>query len=322
MLRLWLACFILVSCIFFSYSKSNKPNLVMGTTISAFSPNSDQCHEFVLDVFVDVDKRISEWKSSSPISKLNEFGYLEFKTKNEFLKDSLKASFEIAEMTDGAFDPTWAALWGLWDFESEKIPSDESLQSALDLIDWKHVELNNNHCKFLKPGMKIGLGAIGKGIALDKCKEVLHSNNIENYIIVAGGQVLVSGLNNGKKWRVGIRKPDGLRNELAYVLDLTNTCISTSGDYEKYFEKDGIRYHHIINPKTGMPARGTKSVTVITPNATLADALSTAFFVMGPAESIKFANRFPNLDVIIIDNDLKHHLSNGVEKNIFLKLED
>ena len=225
-------------------------------------------------------------------------------------------------MTDGAFDPTWAALWGLWDFESEKIPSDESLQSALDLIDWKHVELNDNHCKLLKPGMKIGLGAIGKGIALDKCKDVLHSNKIDNYIIVAGGQVLVSGLNNGKKWRVGIRKPDGLRNELAYVLDLTNTCISTSGDYEKYFEKDGIRYHHIINPKTGMPARGTKSVTVITPNATLADALSTAFFVMGPAESIKFANRFPNLDVIIIDSYLKHHLSNGVEKNIFLKLED
>ena len=322
MLRLGLTCFILISGIFFSYSKSNKPNLVMGTTISAFSPNSDECYEYVLDIFVDVDEKISEWKSSSPISKLNESGFLNFKKEHEFLKDSLKASFEIAEMTDGAFDPTWAALWGLWDFDTEKMPSNESIQSALNLIDWRHVELNDNHCKFLKPGMKIGLGAIGKGIALDKCKEVLHSNNIDNYIIVAGGQVLVSGLNFGKKWRVGIRKPDGLKNELAYVLDVTNTCISTSGDYEKYFEKDGIRYHHIINPKTGMPARGTKSVTVITPNATLADALSTAFFVMGPEGSIEFANRFPNLDAIIIDNDLKHYLSNGAEKYIFLKLED
>ena len=322
MLRLWLTCFVLVSCIFFSYSKSNKPKIVMGTTISAFSPNSYECYEYVFDVFVDVVRRISEWKSFSPISKLNESGYINFKREHGFLKDSLKASFEIAEMTDGAFDPTWAALWGLWDFDSQIMPSNESIQSALNLIDWRSVELNENHCKFLKPGMKIGLGAIGKGIALDKCKDVLHSKKIDNYIIVAGGQVLVSGLNNGKKWRVGIRKPDGLINELAYVLDLTNTCISTSGDYEKYFEKDGIRYHHIINPKTGMPARGTKSVTVITPNATLADALSTAFFVMGPAESIDFANRFPNLDVIIIDSNLKHHLSNGVEKNIFLKLED
>ena len=135
--------------------------------------------------------------------------------------------------------------------------------------------------------MKIGLGAIGKGIALDKCKDVLHSKKIDNYIIVAGGQVLVSGLNNGKKWRVGIRKPDGLINELAYVLDLTNTCISTSGDYEKYFEKDGIRYHHIINPKTGMPARGTKSVTVITPNATLAD---TGAYILKVENSAKITD--------------------------------
>ena len=141
---------------------------------------------------------------------------------------------------------------------------------------------------------------IAKGVALDLAREALIAKGVNDFMIVAGGQVLVNGLNNGRPWRVGIRDPEKEQDEYFAVLEVTDTCVSTSGNYEKFFFKDGVRYHHIIDPRTGFPAKDTVSVTVISKDATLADALSTAMFVLGPVGAIELANKIEGVDALII----------------------
>ena len=285
---------------------------VMGTTIRMTRPNQcqlreehlryDKAEQEVLRLFHEVDQKLSEWKEGSPITKINAQAGIGAVELPEFVFKSVEQAIQVASMTGGAFDPTWASLWHLWDFNTQQLPSKEEVQSLLHLVNWNHVELNDESrtVRLKQPGMLIGLGGIGKGIALEESKKVLVDMKIDDYLIVAGGQVLARGLNLGKPWRVGIQKPDK-PFELVGVLNVTDTCVSTSGDYEKYFEKDGVRYHHIIDPRTGFPARGIRSVTVITPDATLADALSTALFVMGREKAMDFVNSIPEVEVVIVD---------------------
>jgi len=285
---------------------------VMGTKLRMTRPNQctsveenlrfDKAEQEVLRVFHEVDKQLSEWKEDSPIAKLNAQAGIGAVKLPEFVFKSVKQAIHMASLTGGAFDPTWASLWSLWDFDTHKLPSKEEVQSILHLVNWNHVELNSElrTVRLKQPGMLIGLGGIGKGIALEESRKILVDMKINDYLIVAGGQVLVKGLNLGKTWRVGIRKPD-TPFELLGVLNVTDTCISTSGDYEKYFEKDGVRYHHIIDPRTGFPAMGIRSVTVITPDAMLADALSTALFVMGREKAMELVNSMPEVEVVIVD---------------------
>ena len=185
-------------------------------------------------------------------------------------------------------------------------------------MNWEGVVLNEENHSIYIPGGKIGLGGIAKGVALDRARDVLIGEGATDFMIVAGGQVLVQGLNAGRLWQIGIRDPEKRQNEYMAVLKVANTCVSTSGDYEKYFEVDGMRYHHIIDPRTGFPASGTRSVTVITPDATLADALSTALFVMDPIQAIGLVNSLQNVEAVIIDEQLALHLSNNIADRLEL----
>ena len=288
----------------------------MGTTIRMTRPNQcrlreehlryDKAEQQVLRVFHEVDRKLSEWKEDSPISKVNAKAGVGAVELPKFVFKSVEQAIQVASMTDGAFDPTWASLWGLWDFNTQALPSKEKVQSLLHLVNWNDVELNteSSSVKLKQTGMLIGLGGIGKGIALEESKKAIRDMKIDDYLIVAGGQVLAKGLNLGKPWRVGVQRPDN-PFELVGVLQVTDTCVSTSGDYEKYFEKDGIRYHHIIDPRTGFPARGIRSVTVITPDAMFADSLSTALFVMGREKAMELVNSLPEVEVVIVDENGK-----------------
>jgi thiamine biosynthesis lipoprotein len=178
-------------------------------------------------------------------------------------------------------------------------------------VNWEHVILDQEKNSVYLPFGNIGLGGIAKGVALDKARKVLFQNGFEDFMIVAGGQVLVHGFNNGKPWRVGIRDPEKEQTDYFAVLELTDTCASTSGNYEKFFIKDDIRYHHIIDPKTGYPARGVQSVTVISQDATLADALSTALFVMGVEDGITLIESVSNAEALFIDENNVIHQSSG-----------
>ena len=300
---------LLVSCERSVPSPSSGTFESMGTTITVIPYAA---LPIVQDVFVLTESQMSEWKDDSPLSRINQHAGNKPVQVPQNLFHVIQRSLEIAEMTSGAFDPTWASLWKIWKFdENYAVPLQEQVDDLLPSVNWKNVLLNKNEQSVYLPLGNIGLGGIAKGVALDKARKVLLQQGFEDFMIVAGGQVLVHGSKNGQPWRVGIRDPEKEQTDYFAVLELTDTCVSTSGNYEKFFIKDDIRYHHIIDPKTGYPARGVQSVTVISQDATLADALSTALFVMGVEDGIRLIESVSNVEALFIDENNVIHQSSG-----------
>jgi len=292
----------------------------MGTTITVL-PYAAM--PFVKDIFLLTDRQMSEWKKDSPLALINQHAGNKPVQVPQDLFRVLQRSLEIAEMTSGAFDPTWASLWEHWKFDdTHAVPSQEQINVLLPSVNWENILLNKEEQSVYLPLGNIGLGGIAKGVALDKARKVLLQQGFEDFMIVAGGQVLVHGSKNGQPWRVGIRDPEKEQTDYFAVLELTDTCVSTSGNYEKFFIKDDIRYHHIIDPKTGYPARGVQSVTVISQDATLADALSTALFVMGVEDGITLIESVSNAEALFIDDNNVIHQSSGFTFSILFQMDE
>jgi thiamine biosynthesis lipoprotein len=267
----------------------------MGTIVTV-TPES--ILEPVQRTFNRIDAQMSEWKNDSPLAEVNRMaGVRPVQCPNEMCTHMLRV-IEYAQETDGAFDPTWACLWDIWDFKNPTLPDKELIASRLPLIDWTKINVTYNTIYLEEKGMAIGLGGVAKGVALDIADVILRNTGNTDYMIQIGGQILARGISR----TIGIRKPDGLPSEIIGSVKLTNQSISTSGDYENYFEVDGIRYHHIIHPKTGYPARGVRSVTVVANSASRADALSTAFFVLGVEDGLALAESMPSVEALFIDD--------------------
>jgi thiamine biosynthesis lipoprotein len=280
---------------------------VMSTTVRVTlprSPDAARHAEAVFEVFRRVDARMSEWKESSPLSAVNR----EAGRRPVPVPDDLRAvvgrGIEIGEMTGGAFDLTWAALWGLWDFRSPepRVPADEEIAGRTARVDFRRVAVDDEAGTVFLPeaGMRIGLGGIAKGHALDRAVEVLEARGVGSFMIEGGGQVVTRGAKGDRPWRIGIRDPRGARDDVFAVLDVADASVSSSGDYESFFIQDGVRYHHILDPRTGRPSRGVWGVTVMSRDATLADALSTAFMVREPAESLALAESLPGVEAVLV----------------------
>jgi len=289
---------------------------VMATTVRVTVPvgeggRGEERAEVVFEVFRAVDARMSEWKESSPLSAVNRNAGGEAVAVPADLRRVLHQAKEIAARTDGAFDPTWAALWGLWDFRSPAptVPDAAVIARRVALVDWRKLEIDDaaGTVRLAEPGMMLGLGGIAKGYALDRAAAALRRRGVESFLLVAGGQVYAGGTKQGESgerpWRVGIRDPRGAADDFFAWLDLTDASASTSGDYESYFEADGVRYHHILDPRTGRPARGLTGVTVVAADATLADALSTALMVLGPQRGLDLAESMDGVEAVLVDED-------------------
>ncbi|MGM0577979.1 MAG: FAD:protein FMN transferase [Myxococcota bacterium] len=296
----------------------------MATRIDVVVPDSEQGREavsVVREVFEDVDARMSEWKPTSPLSAVNDKageGPVEVPAD---LRAVIRRGIEIGRRTDGAFDITWAALWGLWDFKAAEpeVPPDEAIEERVDRVDFRKVEVDDEAgtVALAEAGMKVGLGGIAKGHALDVAAQRLRELGIRDFLISGGGQVYAAGRRGERPWRVGIRDPRGARDDFFALVEVSDTSLSTSGDYERYFVKDGVRYHHILDPRTGRPARGLRSVTVVTPDATLGDALSTALLVLGPDEAMEVVRRFrgdgADVEAVLVDRDGEVRTTPGME---------
>ncbi|MCO4770765.1 MAG: FAD:protein FMN transferase [Deltaproteobacteria bacterium] len=260
--------------------------------------------EAVLAIFRRVDALASEWKPGSPLALLNAQSGAAVSVPAE-LTELLARSLDLAQRTDGAFDPTWAALWGLWDFRAEApaVPAAEEIAARVGRIDWRALELDPDEAMAkLGPNQVAGLGGIAKGWALDSAAELLHERSVTDWVLTAGGQVLADGVNSdGTPWTVGIRDPRGESTDFFALVRASGLSVSTSGDYERFFEVDGVRYHHILDPRTGLPARGLRSVTVVSASATTADALSTALMVMGYAKGSALVGSMDGVDAVWVD---------------------
>ncbi|MCP4411875.1 MAG: FAD:protein FMN transferase [Gammaproteobacteria bacterium] len=219
------------------------------------------------------------------------------------LFELIERSIKISDMTKGAFDITFSSVGYLYDYRLKQKPSSLQLEKVLPLINYQSIILdkNNNSIFFSQSGVKIDLGGIAKGLAVDNCINILKDYGVKDASVTAGGDTFVLGDNNGKMWQIGIRHPRA-ESKLISILPLADTAVSTSGDYERFFIEDGKRYHHILNPKTGKSVSSVQSVTIIADNSTLADALSTSVFVLGVKQGLQLVESLNNVSAIIVDN--------------------
>ena len=273
--------------------------------------DSTEIYETTYNVFSNVDALMNEWREGSYLSKVNRMAGVQSVNCPNELCIQMERAIDISKQTQGAFDPSWAAVWELWDFSKSSVPNKDEVQKRLPLIDWSKIEVSGNTIYLQEKGMLVGLGGFAKGVALDLSDRQLQNEGFTDYMIQIGGQIFA----RGKPRNIGIRKPDGFPGEIIGTVKLINGSISTSGDYEKFFIHDGIRYHHIIDPSTGYPARGLRSVTVLSMNASEGDALSTALFVMGLDRGMSFIESKKDTEALFIDDKGEIFTSTGFNLN-------
>ena len=274
--------------------------LLMGTFWEVVSPDK-RASVIVFNEAGRIENLLSKYIPDSEISRLNRAGNLKVNPDTFYI---IKKSKELCQITGGAFDITVAPLVDLWGFTNQEhtVPGDDKIKSILRLVGCDKIILHekDNVVEFKLPGMKIDLGGIAKGFALDCCVKILKENNINSCLINAGGQVYALGEKSGSSWKIAIQNPR--KPEIAGVLELKDKSASTSGDYEQFFLKNGKRYSHILNPTTGYPAdSGIFSVTVIADSGLTADALSTAIFVSGKNKGEELAKKFSNIEFKIVE---------------------
>ena len=266
-----------------------------------------------------IEKLISSWAPNSQTSEINRNAGIQPVIVDDELFQLIKRSIKISKLTNGAFDISYASMDKVWFFDGSmtKMPSEELIKKSVEKVGYKNIILNEeNHSVLLKlEGMKIGFGAIGKGYAADKAKEILQKKGVVSGIINASGDLNTWGTQpNGKDWLVAIVNP--LNKEKVFSwMPVNNSAVVTSGNYEKYVKFNDVLYTHIIDPRTGYPATGILSATIFTKTAELADALATSIFVMGVETGLNFINQLNGVECVIIDQNNKIITSNNIKLN-------
>jgi thiamine biosynthesis lipoprotein len=268
-------------------------------------------------VFADmrrIDAAMSTYKADSEVSRVNaEAGRHPVEISDE-LFSLIETSQQYSRLSHGVFDITYASVGYLYDYRAHVHPDAAAIDKALPSIDYRQLRLDPaaHTIAFGKPGMRIDLGGIGKGHAVDRGIDILKARGITHALVNAGGDTRVIGDRMGKPWVIGIRHPDR-KDEVVLRIPLEDAAFSTSGDYERYFDEGGVRYDHIIDPKTGRSPTGVRSVTVIASTATRTDGLTKSVFIMGAKDGIAFIDGLEDADAIVIGADGKVSYSKGLQ---------
>jgi thiamine biosynthesis lipoprotein len=264
-----------------------------------------------------IEKLFTTFDESSQTNLINRnAGIAPVKVDRE-VYDLIERSKKISTLTQGAFDITYGSIdKRLWNFDKTmtSLPDAQTAKKLVRLINYRNVILDEKNCSvFLKEkGMRIGFGGIGKGYAAEKAKSLLQQKGVKSGIINAAGDLTAWGHQpNGKPWTIGIADPDTKRQAFSF-LEITNTSIATSGNYEKFVLIDGKKYSHTIDPKTGLPVRGIKSVTIICPNAEIADAMATPVMIMGIKTGLDMLNQIKGIAGIVIDDNDKIYTTKNI----------
>lgn len=266
-----------------------------------------------------IERLISSWVPASQTSEINRNAYIKPIMVDAELFDLIERSLQISKITQGAFDISYASLDKVWYFDGTmtKKPTEESIANSVSKVGYQKVVLNKkDRSVFLQQeGMKIGFGAIGKGYAADKVRNFLQSKGVTSGIINASGDLTTWGKQpDGTNWMVGITNPLN-QNKVFSWFPVVNAAVATSGNYEKFVEFDGVKYSHIIDPRTGYPATGLVSVTIFAQSAELCDALATSVFVSGVATGIDTINQINGVECVLVDDQNKIHTSKNIVLN-------
>jgi thiamine biosynthesis lipoprotein len=269
--------------------------------------------------FERIEALMTSWTDDSVVARVNAgAGSRKPVAVDDEIFTVLAQAEKISRMTGGAFDISVGAFFDLWKFGSNQtgeIPTADEIARAVALVDHKEIKLDAKRktVRLARRGMRIDLGGIAKGYAVDRVVALLHERDFVDFIIQLGGDLYVSGRKGPRPWVVGIRDPRGSRTTPFAITPIENRTFSTSGDYERSFLRDGTRYHHIIDPETGQPARRSRSVTVMAADAMTADVLSTALFVMGVERGMKLVEKLDGVEAVFVDADNRVHVSSGLE---------
>ena len=279
----------------------------MGTEVSVYFWHDDAARgsAIIEEVYAEVDRinaLMSTYVESSRISDVNRRAADEPVSAGEELFQLIRRSLDISVLTRGAFDITYDSVGQHYDFRERRRPDDATTEAERQHINFRFVKLDQGKgtVRFAQHGVRINLGGIAKGYVVERGIDILRQHGVEHGVVTAGGDSRLLGDRRGRPWMIGIRDPreDG---KVVLSVPLEDEAISTSGDYERFFDEDGIRYHHIIRPSSGRPVEGIHSTTVFGPDAVMTDALSTSVFVMGVDEGLKLIGCLPDYEAIVID---------------------
>lgn len=296
----------LSGCTAKSEYKNSAEFFAMDTIITAKinDKNAEALLKETEKIIADEEQILSKTIAKSDLSKLNSQRTLPLENLSKDSSKIINKALEISAETQGNFDVSLGVLSELWGFSNENPtrPSDSDILSTLKKTGYKNIEISDTAVT-LNNGIELDFGGIAKGYVTDLIVSYYKENGVTSAMLSLGGNVYVLGTNNEKNWRVGISDP-AAPNELCGVLSLQDKAVVTSGDYQRYFDQDSKRYHHILDPKTGFPAENDlASVTVVADNATLADGYSTAFFVMGYEKATKFIEQKSDIEAVFVKKD-------------------
>jgi thiamine biosynthesis lipoprotein len=292
---------------------------MMGTEVSVhfWHEDEEEATAIVEDTFAEVTRiegLMSTYIEGSEISEINAGAADAPVHAGDELIQLILRSLDISMLTRGAFDITYDSVGQYYDFRERQHPDAATIEEELKRIDFRLVEVDRleGTVRFLAPGVRINLGGIAKGYTVERAVSLLRSRGIRHGIVTAGGDSRLLGDRLGQPFMVGIRDPRQ-DEEIVLTIPLEDEAVSTSGDYERYFEEDGKRYHHIIEPTTGLPASGVRSATIVGPDAVLTDALSTSVFVLGVDQGLTLISTLPDYEGVVIDADGRLFYSDGLQ---------
>ena len=303
-----------------------RSGLAMGSslTLMAWTADEDPANRAFDSVFAEfnrLDQLMSVWKKDSDILRLNAAAGDHSVPVSKETIDALVTARQVSEWTEGKFDVTFGALSDIWKFDQDQddsIPSAAAIAARLPFIDYRKlvVDAAAGTAFLQRKGMRAHLGGIGKGFAVDRAVSLMKDAGLRDFSIQAGGDLYVAGHRGDRPWRLGIADPRAPDGAIFARVDLSDSTFSTSGDYERSFIKDGVRYHHILDPSTGQPSRLCRSVTIVAKEATLADGLSTSVFLLGPEQGMTLIEKLPDVEGVIVGADNQVHVSSGLQGKV------
>lgn len=320
MLRHLLLTISLVFCQFASADWHKRDDAIMGTSIHVelWHDNAAQAERLIDAVMAEmrnVDQTMSPYIKTSELYRINELAATRPQVISQALFDLIKQSNAISELSGGVFDITYASVGYLYNYREHKKPSTSQIDALLPAINYRWIKLDDKARSifFTHANVKIDLGGIAKGYAVDRSIELLQKAGVQHALVSAGGDTRMLGDRHGRPWMVGIRHPRK-RDKNVVMLPLEDVAISTSGDYERYFDDNGTRYHHILSPKTGKSAHVVRSVSILGPRATMTDGLTKIIFINGVEKGMPVVESVEGYDAIVIDNDHRVHYSKGLQR--------
>lgn len=291
---------------------------IMGTRIAVelWHDDAAQADSAIEAVFAEmrrIDVLMSHYKPESQLSQVNARAAQGWVTVDRELFLLVRRALEFSPLSDGAFDITYASVGYLYDYRAHQHPGQSAIDAALPAVNWRLVQLDDraSAIRYARAGMRIDLGGIAKGYACERAAAILRGLGVAHAVVTAGGDSRILGDRRGRPWVVGIRHPDDEKRVIARI-PLEDEAISTSGDYERFFDEDGHRFHHIIDPKTGKSAGALRSVTIVGPDATTTDGLSTAVFVLGPERGLALIAKMTGYEAVLVTREGRVLYSQGL----------